>query len=472
MKVLIATCESAPFVKVGGLGDVCGALPAALRSTGVDARVILPLYSCISEEWRKKMTFVTSFEVNNSWRRQYCGIYECIVDGVPYYLVDNLQYFDRPSVYGEADNAERFAYFCRAVMTAMKEIDFIPDILHCNDWHTAFLPVLQHVEYAHIPAYQNIKTVYSIHNIEFQGQFDPYILGDVFGLGEEHKSLLLYDGALNLTKGAIECANYVTTVSETYATEILDPAFGYRLENILREKQFKLCGIVNGIDVNRFDPATDPDISTNYSFKTRQHKVHCKRALQKELGLPENAAIPVIGMVTRLTPQKGLDLVRARADRFLQGEVQLVILGTGYPEYENFFRDLQNRYPDKVRVQIAFSAVMAQHIYAGADLFLMPSKFEPCGLAQMIAMRYGTIPVVHAVGGLRDTVIPYRADEGTGNGINFQSYNADDMLDAIYRALSLYHDKVHWRKIKANAMSGDYSWEKSAARYKELYEKL
>ncbi len=472
MKVLIATCESSPFVKVGGLGDVCGALPAALRKHGVDARVILPLYSCISKEWRDKMTFITSFEVHNSWRKQYCGIYECMVGDVPYYLVDNLQYFDRPSVYGESDNAERFAYFCRAVMDSMTHLDFIPDVLHCNDWHTAFLPILQHVEYCHRPAYNHIKTVYSIHNIEFQGQFDPYILGDVFGLGEEHKELLMYDGALNLTKGAIECANYISTVSETYAKEILDPAFGYKLETILREKQFKLCGIINGIDVERFDPATDPDISTNYSFKTRGLKMHCKKALQREMGLPEENNIPLIGMVTRLTPQKGLDLVRAKADELLQSDVQLVILGTGYPEYEGFFRDLQNRYPNKVRVQIAFSATVAQHIYAGADLFLMPSKFEPCGLAQMIAMRYGTLPIVHTVGGLKDSVPPYNKEDGTGRGITFQSYNADDMLDAIYRALALYHDKVHWRRIKANAMSGDYSWDSSATKYIELYNKL
>lgn len=470
-KVLYVASEAAPFVKTGGLGDVAGALPGALRQAGLDCRVILPLYSKIPQQWRQQMTFITSITVHNSWREQYCGIFRCDVDGVPYYLLDNEYYFKRYALYGENDDAERFAYFSRAVLEVLPHIDFIPDVLHCNDWHTAFIPVVLNEEMRGREGYRNIRTVFTIHNIEFQGKYDPYILGDVFGMETEKKPILEYGGALNLMKGAIVKSDAVTTVSETYAKEILDPYFSYGLHHVLVDNSHKLYGIVNGIDTLKFDPAVDPALPYHYTFKTRNQKFRNKKALQKELGLAEEA-LPVISMVTRLTLQKGLDLVRQEFDNLMKQEVQFVLLGTGDYEYEEFFRQMQEKYPQKVRAVINFDAALAQRIYAGSDLFLMPSKFEPCGLAQMIAMRYGTIPVVNAVGGLRDTVAPYDHTTGKGRGITFQSYNVGDLMDALYRAIALYHDKANYSKAKANAMSGDYSWAVSAGKYIELYNKL
>lgn len=470
-KVLFVSAEAAPFIKSGGLGDVAGALPVALRAAGVDCRVILPLYSKIPDSWREKMHFVGSITVHNSWRDQYCGIFYCDVNGVPYYLIDNEYYFKRYGIYGENDDGERFAYFCRAVLEALPTIDFIPDILHCNDWHTAFIPVVLNEEMRGKEGYRNIRTVFTIHNIEFQGKYDPYILGDIFGMEVEKKPILEYGGALNLMKGAIVKSDAVTTVSDSYAHEILDPYFSYGLHHILEKNRHKLQGIVNGIDVEKFNPETDPALPYHYSFKTRGQKFRNKKALQKELGLAEEA-VPVIGMVTRLTLQKGLDLVRQEFDNLMQQNVQFVLLGTGDYEYEEFFREMQNRYPDKVRAIIDFDAALAQRIYAGVDLFLMPSKFEPCGLAQLIAMRYGTVPIVNAVGGLRDTVYPFNPATGEGRGITFQSYDSADLMDALNRGIALFWDKNAYAKAKANCMSGDYSWEASAAKYIDLYNYL
>lgn len=470
-KVLFVTSEAAPFIKSGGLGDVAGALPGALRAAGVDCRVILPLYSKIPDHFRQQLRFVTAITVHNSWREQHCGIFTCEVEGVPYYFIDNEYYFKRYSLYGENDDGERFAYFSRAVLEVLPIIDFIPDILHCNDWHTALIPVLLNLEMRGREGYGNIRTVFTIHNIEFQGKYDPFILGNVFGLGEAQKPTLMYGDCLNLMKGAIECSDAVTTVSESYAHEILDPYFSYGLHHALGQHYDKLRGIVNGIDVEKFDPATDPALPCHYSFKTRGQKFRNKKALQKELGLAEEA-VPVIGMVTRLTLQKGLDLVRQEFHNLMQEKVQFVLLGTGDYEYEEFFRQMQAQYPDKVRAVIDFDAALAQRIYAGCDLFLMPSKFEPCGLAQLIAMRYGTVPIVNAVGGLRDTVYPFDPTTGEGRGITFQSYNSGDLMDALRRGIALVNDKNAYAKAKANCMSGDYSWAASAEKYIDLYNNL
>lgn len=469
--VLYVASEAAPFIKVGGLGDVAGALPKALRNENLDARVILPLYGQISEEWRQKMTYLTNIHIRNAWREQYCGVFRCDVDGVPYYFIDNEYYFKRYGVYGESDDGERFAFFSRAVLEILPLIDFIPDVIHCNDWHTALIPVLLDAQFRSREDYRHIKSVFSIHNIEFQGKFDPYILGNVFGMSEDKKPLLFYGDCLNLMKGAIECSGAVTTVSESYAGEILNPYFSYGLHHILEARKYKLYGILNGIDTEKFDPATDPAIPHHYSFTTRGQKFRNKKALQKELGLAEEN-IPLIGMVGRLTLQKGLDLVRQEFHSIMKENVQFVLLGTGDYEYEEFFRQMQREYPQKVRAVIGFDAALAQRIYTGADLFLMPSKFEPCGLAQMIAMRYGTLPIVNAVGGLRDTVIPFDPETGTGTGITFQSYNSGDMMGAIRRAIALYYDKSAFSKAKANAMSGDYSWAKSAKKYIQIYNNL
>ena len=472
MKILFAAAEALPFIKVGGLGDVASALPKALAEKGHDVRVVLPLYSSIKPEMREKCHYLKYFYFMHGWRNSYCGIFEAEIDGVTYYLIDNEYYFKRRAPYGEYDDGERFAYFSRAVLEILPQVDFFPDIIHANDWHTAAVPVYLDAQYRGREGYEYIKTVFSIHNIEFQGKYGMETLESVFALPSDWAPVVEHDGCMNLMKGAIERANAVTTVSETYASEILDPYFSFGLDSILRPRQFKLSGIINGIDMKTFDPASDPAIPVHYSLKTRKDKVKNKLALQKELGLREDKDVPMIGMVGRLTSQKGIDLLYPIMEELMKKDVQLVILGTGYPEIEDFFRFCDAAYHDKVRAMITFSASMAQKIYAGADLFLMPSKSEPCGLAQMISMRYGTIPVVHAVGGLKDTVIPYNPEAGTGTGVNFQSYNAWDMYNAIERALDIWYDPVSRDKIMVNAMSGDYSWKKSAEIYIRLYQSV
>ena len=472
MKILFAAREALPFVKVGGLGDVAGALPKELVKKGHDVRVVIPLYSSIKPELKESISYTKNFYFTFGWRNSYCGIFTAVVDGVTYYLIDNEQYFKRPYPYGEFDDGERFAYFSKAVLEIIPQIDFYPDIIHANDWHTALVSVYLDTQYRLIDGYKNIKTVFSIHNIEFQGKYGIDILENVFGIYKGQASLLEHDGCLNLMKGAVECSNAVTTVSKSYANEILNPYFSYGLDPILKERQYKISGIVNGIDMDLFNPATDKNIHTNYTAKTPSNKRFNKRDLQRELGLPERKDIPLIGMVTRLTPQKGVDLLEQVIDKLMESDVQIVVLGTGYADYENFFRYCEYKYPDKVRSCIMFSSALAQKIYAGADIFLMPSRTEPCGLAQMIALRYGTIPVVHAVGGLRDTVIPFEAAEGTGNGVTFQSFNAYDMLDAIYRSMTIWYDENQRKSILHNAMTGDYSWNNSADEYIKIYESI
>ena len=471
MKVCFIAAEAAPFVKVGGLGDVIGSLPKALRELGVDARVILPLYSSIDRE-RFGLKYKAYQFVDLGWRHSYCGIFETEVDGVPCYFVDNEQYFNRDSIYGQIDDGERFAFFSKAALEILPALDFKPDVVNVNDWHTAlsviYLDVLKSRE---AEFYKDMKSVLSIHNIEFQGKFNPYEMGNLFGLENKYFDALIYNGDLNLLKGAIQLADRVNTVSETYAREILDPYFSYGLDKILNVEQGKLRGILNGIDVDKFNPKTDPMIPVNYDLKTFEDKVQNKLAFQKEMDLEVNADIPLIGMVTRLTHQKGIDLILQASEDILRTGAQLVILGTGDAHYESALRSLEHYRHDRVRSILLFSNEMSAKIYAASDLFLMPSKTEPCGLSQLISMRYGTVPVVHRVGGLRDTVIPFTGVEG--NGFTFESFQAGDMMDAIYRAMTcFYQSPDEWKQIIKNNLQKDVSWEQSAKKYLDLYHEV
>lgn len=471
MKVCFIAAEAAPFVKVGGLGDVIGSLPKALRELGVDARVILPLYSSINRE-RFGLKYKAYQFVDLGWRHSYCGIFETEVDGVPCYFVDNEQYFNRDSIYGQADDGERFAFFSKSALEILPALDFKPDVVNVNDWHTAlsviYLDVLKSRE---AEFYKDMKSVLSIHNIEFQGRFNPYEMGNLFGLENKYFDALIYNGDVNLLKGAIQLADRVNTVSETYAREILDPYFSYGLDKILTVEQGKLRGILNGIDVDKFNPKTDPMIPVNYDLKTFEDKVQNKLAFQKEMDLEVNADIPLIGMVTRLTHQKGIDLILQASEEILKTGAQLVILGTGDAHYESALRSLEHYRHDRVRSILLFSNEMSAKIYAASDLFLMPSKTEPCGLSQLISMRYGTVPVVHRVGGLRDTVIPFTGVEG--NGFTFESFQAGDMMDAIYRAVTcFYQSPDEWKQIIKNNLQKDVSWEQSAKKYLDLYHEV
>ena len=471
MKVCFIAAEAAPFVKVGGLGDVIGSLPKALRELGVDARVILPLYSSIDRE-RFGLKYKAYQFVDLGWRHSYCGIFETEVDGVPCYFVDNEQYFNRDSIYGQIDDGERFAFFSKAALEILPALDFKPDVVNVNDWHTAlsviYLDVLKSRE---AEFYKDMKSVLSIHNIEFQGRFNPYEMGNLFGLENKYFDALIYNGDVNLLKGAIQLADRVNTVSETYAREILDPYFSYGLDKILTVEQGKLRGILNGIDVDKFNPKTDPMIPVNYDLKTFEDKVQNKLAFQKEMDLEVNADIPLIGMVTRLTHQKGIDLILQASEEILKTGAQLVILGTGDAHYESALRSLEHYRHDRVRSILLFSNEMSAKIYAASDLFLMPSKTEPCGLSQLISMRYGTVPVGHRVGGLRDTVIPFTGVEG--NGFTFESFQAGDMMDAIYRAVTcFYQSPDEWKQIIKNNLQKDVSWEQSAKKYLDLYHEV
>ena len=471
MKVCFIAAEAAPFVKVGGLGDVIGSLPKALRELGVDARVVLPLYSSIDRE-RFGLKYKAYQFVDLGWRHSYCGIFETEVDGVPCYFIDNEQYFNRDSIYGQIDDGERFAFFSKAALEILPALDFKPDVVNVNDWHTAlsviYLDVLKSRE---AEFYKDMKSVLSIHNIEFQGRFNPYEMGNLFGLENKYFDALIYNGDVNLLKGAIQLADRINTVSETYAREILDPYFSYGLDKILTVEQGKLRGIINGIDVDKFNPKTDPMILVNYDLNTFEDKVQNKLAFQKEMALEVNADIPLIGMVTRLTHQKGIDLILQASEEILKTGAQLVILGTGDAHYESALRSLEHYRHDRVRSILLFSNEMSAKIYAASDLFLMPSKTEPCGLSQLISMRYGTVPVVHRVGGLRDTVIPFTGVEG--NGFTFESFHAGDMMDAIYRAVTcFYQSPDEWKQIIKNNLQKDVSWEQSAKKYLDLYHEV
>ena len=471
MKVLYAASEALPFIASGGLGDVAGSLPQALRKRLIGCRVVMPLYDNIKQELKDSMKFIANISVPVAWRRQYCGIFEARAGGVIYYLLDNQYYFKRDSLYGFYDDAERFAFFSRAILEIIPHIGFKPDIIHCNDWQTALTPVYYSTMYANQPGYENIKTVFTIHNIQYQGVYGEELLDNVVGINHADKNLLEYDGTVNLMKGAIECANAVTTVSPSYAKEILDPWYSHGLDTILKERSFKLRGILNGIDVINYNPETDKDIFKNYTADNVRGKYANKTELQKLLGLPEKSDTPVMGMVTRLVSHKGLDLCKAVLDELLATtDIQLVVLGSGDYQYEEFFRGLAARYPEQVGLCLGFIPDLARKIYAGSDLFLMPSKSEPCDLSQMVALRYGTIPIVRETGGLRDSVRD--SGDGEGNGFVFSSYNAHDMLHAIRRACEGYLDKEGWQILVKRAMDSDNSWGKSANEYKRMYKEV
>lgn len=469
MKVLFASSEAYPFAMSGGLADVAGALPKALRKRFVGCRVVLPLYETVSEELRKNMKFITAITVPVSWRRQYCGIFEAHVDGVIYYLLDNQYYFKRKDFYGYFDDAERFAFFSRAVLEIIPYIDFVPDVIHCNDWQTAMIPVYKTLFYGN-ELYKNIKTLFTIHNIQYQGQYGKELLGDVLGVPDSSASLLEYSGCVNLMKGAIECADKVTTVSRTYAEEILDPWFSHGLDFILKERKSKLTGIVNGIDTEVYNPETDPLIDAHFSAAAPEGKAEAKRLLQERCSLPVRADVPIIGIVSRLVGHKGLDLVKRVFEEIVAKDVQFVILGSGEWEFETFFHEMAQKYPQKVYLRLGFVPELAHKIYAGADIFLMPSKSEPCGLAQMVALRYGTIPIVRETGGLKDTVSD--SGDGKGNGFTFVTYNAHDMENAVWRALAAYSDRENWQKLSLRAMNCDCSWKRSAGEYLKIYKSL
>lgn len=471
MKVLYAASEALPFMASGGLGDVAGSLPQALRKRLVGARVVMPLYDGIKQELKDSMKFITHFCVPVAWRRQYCGIFEARAGGVIYYLLDNQYYFKRDAIYGHYDDAERFAFFSRAILEMIPHIDFKPDIIHCNDWQTALTPLYYSTMYSERPGFENIKTVFTIHNIQYQGVYGDELIDNVIGIDRRYTDLLEYDGAINLMKGAIETADCVTTVSPSYAKEILDPWYSHGLDSILRERSFKLRGILNGIDTVNYNPETDKNIFKNYSAADFKNKAYNKKELQKLFGLKESKTTPVMGMVTRLVSHKGLDLCKRIFDELLSTtDIQLVILGSGDWQYEEYFKGLKERFPDKVGLKIGFVPDLARKIYAGSDLFLMPSKSEPCGLSQMVALRYGSIPIVRETGGLRDSIRD--SGDGEGNGFVFSSYNAHEMLHAIRRATEGFKDEKGWKILVKRAMESDNSWGKSANEYIRMYKEL
>ncbi len=473
MNVLFLASECVPFVKTGGLADVVGALPPVLRAAGTDVRVMLPLYGEVSAAWRGKMRHVTDFEVDLGWRRQYCGIESLEYNGLTFYFVDNRYYFDRPYIYGAGgDECERFGFFCRAALNALPLLDFRPDILHCHDWQTGMAPALLRIQYGHLPFYQPIRTVMTIHNLQYQGIFPVKAVQDVLGLGDDvftPDKLECY-GMANYLKAGLVYADEITTVSPSYADEITTAYFGERLDGLLRARRASLKGILNGIDVGEYDPSSDPMIEARYDAKDMSGKKACKAALQRELELENVAQAPVVGLVTRLTSQKGLDLVERVLSEMMGFGIQLVVLGKGDGRYTDLFSWAETRWPGRVAARFGMDPALAHRIYAGADLFLMPSQFEPCGLSQMIALRYGTVPLVRETGGLRDTVLSYNEYTGAGNGFTFFNYNAHDMLYTLGRAVSCMRTKPEvWQTLMRRGMEGDYSWARSSAEYLELY---
>lgn len=472
MKVLFAASEAHPFIKTGGLGDVMGALPKSLIKLGVDVRVVIPKYRNIKDELKQKLQFVKWFTVSVGWRNQYCGIFQYQYKGVTYYFIDNEYYFNRDGLYGYFDDGERFAFFNRAVLEFIKEIDWQPDLINCNDWQTGMVPVLLNLEYKKDKFYSKIKTVFSIHNLLFKGSFSPKILPELFGydyMPLANGSVEL-DGAVSFLKGGLNYCDQITTVSKTYAEEIKTPQYGEGLDGFLRSRSYYLMGIVNGIDYEEFNPQDDKFIFKNFNSNSIDNKVQNKLALQRELGLPQKKDTPMIGLISRLTHQKGCDLIVNMIDRLLQKDIQFVILGTGDYWYEETFKNLQYRYPDKVSANIKFDNTLAHKIYAATDMFLMPSLFEPCGLGQLIALRYGSIPIVRETGGLKDTISPYNKYNGVGNGFGFKNFNSNELMQIMEYALTIYNDKNAWNNIIRQAMNSDNSWEKSAMQYKWLYE--
>ena len=475
MRVLFVASEASPFIKTGGLGDVAGALPKALAQKNADVRVVIPKYKDLNWEVKDKLRFVKWFNVYVGYRESFCGVWECFYNGVTYYVLDNERYFKRDGIYGFYDDAERFAFFDRAVLDMLRQIDWQPDLIHCNDWQTGMLPVLLKFQYKKNDwFYWRMKTVYSIHNIAFQGVFDPIILPELFGFDMElyDNTCLQFDTGVSFMKGGIYYSDIVTTVSNTYAGEIQTPQYGHRLDAVLRDRSYALRGIVNGIDYDEFNPKTDRYIYKNYDLNSIKNKAVNKTSLQRDLGLTVDENIPMIAMVTRLTSQKGIDLLVNIADRLLQQNIQLVVLGTGDKNYEDHFKWLDYAYGNKVSANIRFDNALSHKIYAASDMFLMPSSFEPCGLGQLIALRYGSIPIVRETGGLKDTVRAYNEYTGEGNGFSFRNYNADELYNIIQYALWIYRNKNHWNTLINHAMNSDNSWEKSAQKYLDLYREL
>lgn len=473
-RVLMCAAEAWPFAGTGGLGEVIGSLPKALNEAGeVEARVILPLYESLPAEYREKLTFVTHITVPLAWRNQYCGLFTLVHNGVTFYFVDNEYYFKRSGLYGYGDDGERFAFLSRAILELLPYLDFRPDVLHCHDWHTALVPIYYKLYYQYRENMGGIRTVFTIHNIEYQGQFSGSVLEDLFGISYREYMSVEYHGCINLMKGAIDYSDAVTTVSPTYADEIKRPEYAHGLENVLLKNAYKLRGILNGIDTDVYNPATNPALFKNYDDKTAdEYKKENKLGLQRMLSLPEDENVPMIAMISRLVSHKGFDIVRSAFNDILRDNVQFVVLGTGDAEHENFFRHMQSVYGDRVRSIIAFNKDMAQKIYAGADIFLMPSKSEPCGLSQMMALRYGTIPVVRACGGLRDSIFDC-GNGDTGNGFTFDGYDRDSLIRAVDRAVGLcrdYRDK--WIALRHRAMECDYSWGSSAQKYADFYKEI
>ncbi|MGN1412189.1 MAG: glycogen synthase GlgA [Oscillospiraceae bacterium] len=469
MNILFAVSEALPYVKSGGLGDVAGSLPVAINKKGHDCRVVIPLYKDISTKDRANMTYITNITVDVAWRKQYCGIFTSTVNGVTYYFLDNEYYFGRNGLYGFYDDCERFTFFSRAVLEMLRYIDFKPNVIHSNDWQTALIPVYYQVFYKYRQGFEKIRNVFTIHNIQYQGKYGTEVVNELMGLPLYHSDLLMYDGCVNMMKGAIETADKITTVSPSYAWEILDPWYSHGLDRILINKQYKLTGFLNGIDTIGYNPEDDNIIAKNYSAKDISGKKVCKESLLQELGLQEGDE-PVISIITRLVSHKGLDLVKCVFEDILNLGFKIVILGTGDKEYEDFFTDMQRKYPDTVSTNITFNQNLARKIYAGSDMFLMPSQSEPCGLAQMICMRYGTIPIVRETGGLRDTVVD--CGNQKGNGFTFKSYNAHDMLSACKRSLALYKDTENWNNLVAYDMGQDFSWDNACEYYIGLYKEI
>lgn len=475
MQIVFASAECAPFVKTGGLGDVAGSLPAALVRAGAEVIVMVPKYATIKDEYKAQMEHFCDFYVSLGWRNEYCGLEKLEHDGVTYMFIDNERYFARDYPYGFFDDGERFAFFSKAITESLQHLPagFECDILHCNDWQTALAPVFLREFYQGLPLYDRVKTVFSIHNVAFQGQFSDTVMEDILGVAHipAAASQLRCDAcSINYMLGALRYADAITTVSPTYANEIQTPEFGEGLDGVLRERSYALQGILNGIDVAGFDPATDKRIAANYTVDDRSGKAVCKAKLQEELGLEVRDDRPLMVMVTRLTRQKGLDLVMYALDRILAGGVQVAVLGTGDRDYEDGLRYFQDKYPGTMAARIEFDPALSQRMYAAADMFLMPSKFEPCGLSQIIAMRYGTLPIVRETGGLKDTVIPYNEFTGEGTGFSFSNFNGDEMGDAVFRAARLFWDnRDAWNKLVTQAMSQDFSWTRSADKYLDLY---
>ncbi|WP_179122143.1 glycogen synthase GlgA [Caloramator quimbayensis] len=473
MKVLMAASEAVPFAKTGGLADVLGSLPPSLKEKGIDVRVIMPQYKAIPKHLKDNIRHIKYIYVNVGWRRQYCGINEAEYKGVKYYFIDNEYYFKRDGLYGYYDDGERFAFFARAVLEAAISIGFIPDIIHCHDWQTAMIPPLLELQYRWREEYKNIKTAFTIHNLKYQGIFSKNVYSELLGIGDEYftPDKLEFYGDANYMKAGLVYSNAITTVSESYAREIQYPFYGEKLDGLLRARSHELYGIINGIDYDEYNPDRDSLIFKNYDENTIEDKKINKTELQKQLNLPQRD-VPVIGLISRLVDQKGLDLIECVLNEILNMDIQFIVLGTGDLKYENMFKYYEGLYKDKVSSNIKFDNTLAHRIYAGCDMFLMPSLFEPCGLSQIISLRYGTIPIVRETGGLLDTVIPYNEFNDTGYGFTFTNYNAHDMLYTIRRAVQFYYNKDIWQKLIKRAMKLDFSWSASGDKYIKLYNKL